>query len=176
MGGIGSTRWGGHLRRQTVEEGYRLSTNPLFATVKGGCKSGGWLSWTRTRMGVQETVARIRYVYYPQPAPGRLRFRYTVHRRSPIDMDYVVNLETTVPHFDGVRWWFRCPLIFNKQSCGRRCGKLYLPAGSTKFGCRQCHDLTYQSCQESHEFDRLFRTVASISGHRFEDVKKILAN
>src|SRR5437667_350708 len=39
------------------------------------------------------------------------------------------------------RWWGRCP-------CGRRVGKLYLPAGATRFACRHCHGLTYTSCQE----------------------------
>jgi pyruvate-formate lyase-activating enzyme len=26
--------------------------------------------------------------------------------------------------------------------------KLYLPPGSRYFGCRHCHNLTYQSCKE----------------------------
>jgi hypothetical protein len=33
--------------------------------------------------------------------------------------------------------------------CGRRVGKLYLPPGGRYYGCRQCHDLTYTSCQQS---------------------------
>jgi hypothetical protein len=33
-------------------------------------------------------------------------------------------------------------------------GKLYLPPGGKFFGCRQCYDLTYESCQRSHKYDR----------------------
>jgi hypothetical protein len=35
-------------------------------------------------------------------------------------------------------------------------GVLYLPRGEKYFGCRKCHDLTYQSCQEAHRTDPLF--------------------
>jgi hypothetical protein len=32
---------------------------------------------------------------------------------------------------------------------------LYLPPGGKFFGCRQCYDLTYESCQRSHKYDRV---------------------
>jgi len=52
----------------------------------------------------------------------------------------------------------------NGRGCGRRVGKLYLPPGGRYFGCRQCHDLTYTSCQESHRYDRLFGRLAADTG------------
>jgi hypothetical protein len=52
-----------------------------------------------------------------------------------------IRLTTTQPHFGGQRFWFVC-------GCGRRSGRLYLPAGETLFRCRLCCDLTYQSAQE----------------------------
>ncbi|MCI0625457.1 MAG: hypothetical protein L0387_28065 [Acidobacteria bacterium] len=51
------------------------------------------------------------------------------------------------PNFGGVRWWFRCPLVIKGKPCRRRVGKLYLPYGRSLFGCRHCHQLTYQSVQ-----------------------------
>jgi hypothetical protein len=56
----------------------------------------------------------------------------------------VARLETTEPHFGGVRWWFSCP------QCGKRCKKLYLPPGQWEIGCRLCHNLTYRSAQTAH--------------------------
>ncbi len=53
------------------------------------------------------------------------------------------------------RWWFACPLVVNGRACGRRVRMLYLPPNGRYFGCRGCHDLTYRSCQESHQYDRL---------------------
>jgi hypothetical protein len=52
-----------------------------------------------------------------------------------------IPLTTTRPHLGGERFWFVC-------ECGRRAGRLYLPAGQTVFRCRLCCDLTYQSAQE----------------------------
>ncbi len=38
-------------------------------------------------------------------------------------------------------------------------GKLYYPPGGIYFGCRQCYKLTYESCQESHKYDGLWRSM-----------------
>jgi hypothetical protein len=32
---------------------------------------------------------------------------------------------------------------------------LYLPPGGEVFGCRHCYGLTYESCQQSHKYDRV---------------------
>ena len=34
-----------------------------------------------------------------------------------------------------------------RLECGARVKKLYLPPGTRYFGCRRCHDLTYESVQ-----------------------------
>ncbi len=52
----------------------------------------------------------------------------------------VLPMVTTVPHFGGERYWFRC-------DCGRRMGRLFLPEGKQEFLCRRCLDLTYRSVQ-----------------------------
>ena len=66
-------------------------------------------------------------------------------------VDYHVDLTTTpMPDGIGCRFWFCCPILIDGQQCGRRVGKLYLPPGAKYFGCRHCHDLTYSSCQLSH--------------------------
>jgi hypothetical protein len=87
---------------------------------------------------------------------------------------YPVELETTHPHFGGLRWWFLCPLVVRGQACSRRVGKLYLPPSARYFGCRNCHDLTYTSCQESHQYDRLYRHMARDLGWNIATVKSAL--
>lgn len=70
-----------------------------------------------------------------------------------------IPLSATRPHFGGGRFWFLC-------GCGRRSGKMYLPAGQTAFRCRPCYDLTYQSAQQhSKRWDKLrpiFEGLASV--------------
>ena len=73
--------------------------------------------------------------------------------RGSEDISTAIRLHTTRPNFGGRRWWFECPLLVGDRECGRRAGKLYLKG--RYFGCRDCHDLTYQSCQESHRFDEI---------------------
>lgn len=78
------------------------------------------------------------------------------HRwRGQEDVQVPVRLQTTPTQFGGSRWWFTCPLVVRGVACNRRVGKLHLPPGAKLFGCRQCHDLTYQSCQEAHQVERL---------------------
>ncbi|MCD6174183.1 MAG: hypothetical protein J7K65_00255 [Planctomycetes bacterium] len=63
---------------------------------------------------------------------------------------------TTTPYFyGGVRYWFLCPAVVDGVLCEDRVGKLYLPPGGKLFGCRQCYGLTYESCRQSHKYDRV---------------------
>ena len=78
------------------------------------------------------------------------------------DYKYSIPIQTTQPHFGGVRYWLTCPLVSNGNPCNRRVGKLYLPPGGHYFGCRHCYDLTYRSCQDSHKFDRLYEEMAEM--------------
>jgi hypothetical protein len=72
------------------------------------------------------------------------------------DVNICVRLGATPTQFVGRRGWFICPLIVRGIPCNRRVAKLYLPPGAKYFGCRECHDLTYRSCQEAHQAERLF--------------------
>jgi hypothetical protein len=87
---------------------------------------------------------------------------------------YTVSLTTTRPHFGGLRWWFLCPLSVEGRPCGRRVAKLYLPPAGRHFGCRHCYRLTYTSCQESHQFDGLYRRMALELGVDFAEARRAL--
>jgi hypothetical protein len=77
---------------------------------------------------------------------------------------YSVLLTATRPPHAGMRWWFVCPLSIHGGPCGRRVGKLYLPAHARYFGCRHCHDLTYRSCQTSSKPPAFLRRLAVEAG------------
>lgn len=114
----------------------------------GGCRSGV-ISWSN-RYG--EQIASIGVTVCTVDGESYARFQYTNTRRATGETttcDYKVRLVTTPCHLGGVRWWFICPLTTNGRYCGRRVGKLYCPRGGTYYGCRHCHDLSYESCNES---------------------------
>ena len=66
-----------------------------------------------------------------------------------------IQITTTPCHYGGVRHWFLCPAAADGVLCENRVGVLYLPPGAKVFGCRQCYGLTYESCQQSHKYDRV---------------------
>ncbi|MGE3511471.1 MAG: hypothetical protein AB7N65_21585 [Vicinamibacterales bacterium] len=165
MGGTGSGRWGWHSKKTTVEACLILAAGRLARDRVITRSSGtGWLSWTNTATG--ERTASAGYSREMHEDQVILWLRYTTTRRNgkKHDIEERVELQTTPSAVGGVRWWFTCPLVVNGRSCERRVGKLYLPPGSRYFGCRHCHDLTYTSCQESHQYDRLFGELAEATG------------
>lgn len=92
---------------------------------------------------------------------GILRLYYTArvqrgHGSSVLLEIAVVTMPLT---YGGVRRWFRCPVIGQGgMPCARRCRIVYLPPSAWVFGCRQCHDLAYES-QRLSPVDRIVRRV-----------------
>lgn len=141
--------------RWTVEECKSITVKFLntYGYFDGGVHSGG-MAWTRNG----ERTGSIGFVVSTARGDEYIRFQYTQTDRSSgekTDLDYTVRLVSTPCHFGGRRWWFICPLIINGQPCIHRVGALYL-AGGKYFGCRHCHNLTYESSKESHKFDRMW--------------------
>lgn len=148
MGGPGSgnwQRWQG--KKLTVEESIVVSMKDLRKRLYAG--ASGSLTWTWAS-GNKLSIGY--FVTESDEAPiVTLHYRW----RDSEDVRIPVRLGTTPTQFGGRRWWFICPLIVRGITCNRRAGKLYLPPGAKYFGCRKCHDLTYQSCQQAHRFERL---------------------
>jgi len=139
--------------KTTVERCATLDVNRL---AKAGALQVGVRGNVRLGDGEGASVAfRTR----AGPAGGRLlQISYALPGSSegdPEDVVIPIRLQTTRPHLGGVRWWFTCPLISNGVACERRMAKLYLPPRDRLFGCRTCHDLTYRSCQQAHQTERL---------------------
>lgn len=148
MGGIGSGDWYRYGRKATVEQSLILPVSSFRRRLFVG--TTGVLTWS-WKTGEKSSV---RYCVTGDNEQWIVTFTY--RWRATDDVRLPVRLQPTPTQFGGRRWWFTCPLLAGERACKRRVGKLYLPPGQKFFGCRQCHDLTYQSCQEAHQTERLF--------------------
>ena len=139
--------------RNTVEEcrSFDIPWLSRHGYFQGGFRSGV-IQWKNaagevtSSIGIEVTVGDF------GASAGYARLSYTETSRwskEKKDLDYTIELVTTPCNFGGYRFWFICPLIVDGYPCRRRVGKLYLPPGGTYFGCRHCHNLTYE-CQKEH--------------------------
>ncbi len=153
MGGLGSGTWDRYDTKATVEECPSLDVGKLKRQGVLAPGSRGSLSWTYCGGGESSVRYSVNFV------DGLEReFRLYYRWNDGKDLAYSIRLQATEPHLSGLRWWFICPLIKCNVPCARRVTKLYLQG--RYFGCRTCHDLTYRSCQESHQEERLVGSVA----------------
>ncbi|MCG2777913.1 MAG: hypothetical protein L6406_19770 [Desulfobacterales bacterium] len=166
MGGYGSGRSWGFSKKNTVEDCRNLDINRWMreGIVKPNTHRFGVWAWYRDK----KKVASIGYESDCDGNSGYIRLFYTWNKTEKVD--YQVPLVTTRPHFGGLRWWFICPIL----GCSRRAGKLYSPPGRKYFGCRECYDLTYTSCQDSHKFDALYEKIAKDVGTTPGFVRRVL--
>lgn len=144
MGGMGSTRWGGHWRKGVVEDCLVLDCCKLMREgVAIREYTTGSLSWSCPGDGEKRGSVGF-YIKSLDMGGFVFHLLYTVTRGDETqDVDIPIRLQATHPHYGGVRWWFTCPLILNGVACNRRVQKLYLPPGGNYFGCRHCHRLSY---------------------------------
>ena len=173
MGGFGSGNRYHYWRsskKTTVEECLCLNASAWMRAgiLRAGVgRVGSWV-WTY-QSGKQFPIYYAVETSDKAEPLVRLSYSWTWNGSGPTESaSYTVHLTTTRPQFGGLRWWFLCPLTVNGRPCNRRVGKLYLPTPARYFGCRHCHDLTYTSCQESHQFDALNRHIADNMGVDFE--------
>ncbi len=153
MGGYGSGRLNGAWPKTTVESCLVLSAAKLQSDklLRAGMFASGSLTWTRVSTGEQTASVGYHVNTLADQRPV-IRLNYTTTRRAEgqkTDSDYTIGLTTTPLPWGGWRWWFICLLTVSGRACGRRVGKLYLPPRGRYFGCRHCHDLTYESTRRS---------------------------
>ncbi len=119
----------------TLNEWSLLECSDRYTTV----------TWTRSLSGYKDSVGLHVYAGRRDEPYISLQYAHTDHNGGSERYLYNVLMVTTVCNFGGVRYWFLCPL----NNCGRRVAKLYKPPGGKYFGCRHCHDLSYESRNES---------------------------
>ncbi len=147
MGGLGSGIWFRLEKKSTVDESLTLAVWDFRHRIY--LHSSGTFGWTWAG-GNKSSVGY--FVTWGESPTITLHYRW----RDSEDVRIPVHMQTTPTQFGGQRHWFTCPLVVNGVACGRRAGKLHLPPGARYFGCRTCHGLTYRSCQEAHQTERLF--------------------
>ena len=162
MGGVGSGYFGsrGRVRRATVESSLILDVGRLVR--EGLLEAGQQNSGTLTFAFRGNPAWPIQFDVDAQAEDNpQLVVRYPAATGGADLTEHGVALTTTRPRFGGVRWWFICPLIWEKP-CNRRVAKLYIPPTGLYIGCRYCHKLTYSSFQRSHRFDSLCRSISRL--------------
>jgi hypothetical protein len=181
MGGDGSGRWNYHEKRRTVEDTWTLDISAL--SLRGSLSYPLTGTARAIRITGNENVLPVRYSLVEDEEGPSLDLTYT-RQQSTLEALLVpeyterVGLLTSEPVRGGVRWWFTCPATSRGERCRRRVAKLHLPPEGHEFGCRQCHDLTYESSQESHATDGLAASMAmgDRSSPAYEVCKVYLAN
>lgn len=168
MGGYGS---GQHRYGKTTVEDCLSLPSGLIAKhsrdfLKGELKEWdkylggtGSVHWTR---GERESVS---IGYELQEDNGRYTVILKYDAKGLGSVKESVKMESTRLASGGLRWWFRCP------GCGKRVGILY--CRYALFRCRGCHELTYRSCQESHKYDGIYRSLATQTGYPFDEIKEM---
>jgi hypothetical protein len=152
MGGFGSGDWADlYLRKTSVEQCMTISAKKLneFGFFAGD--KSGVITWTNA-FGEKTGEVKIQSVMGGNGNTTYLELEiggFVTSRQK-------IELISTVCNYGGIRYWFLCPAVKDEVYCGNRVTKLFLPPGGSVFGCRQCYDLTYQSCQESHKYDKVF--------------------
>ncbi len=148
MGGDGSGRWRSEQRKMTVDESLTLDLDYLQREgllTPGVSQSFVWHLGSKYAASIS---------YHVEREHKMLVLNYSVSAKRVTE-----NIRTEIPllytpaYFGGVRYWLTCPL----DKTGRKLSILYLPPGKKYFGCRQCHNLTYMSCQDSPPFGRDYR-------------------
>jgi LSD1 subclass zinc finger protein len=172
MGGSGSTRWLTHSRKWRVEECLTLPIGLLIRdrTILPGVMATGGLKWTWTSGKSSSSVSYTVNTLVPGDERLCLQYRRT---RTGEDIEQRIDLTTTPLPWGGLKWWFLCPRCWSGLGSLRR-RKLYLPPGATHVGCRQCYDLTYESSQEAHRFDAMYRSMAAEIGGDWKDIRDML--
>ena len=159
---MGSTRWRNYKKKRCVEDALAISIHPLqkhiSVVAQTGQASQGTLLLT---VDGQPTKAAIYIDLTKNGDSVAMRLRYGISGDTQREFDYTIALEgmtsNLIPEATG-RWYFVCP------QCEQRRTKLYLPLEATTFACRRCHNLTYRSCQEEHQFDGLLKAASRNMG------------
>ena len=174
MGGFGSGDWADVAKRKTAVElcmsisAKSLKDNGFFAENKSGA-----ISWTNE---FSELIGSVKIQSFVNGNGNKTHIELAIE--GFVTSRQKIGLTTTPCNYGGWRWWFVCPLVKNGIYCGNRVTKLFLPPAAEFFGCRQCYDLTYESCQRSHKYDRVLEHIPEdldLSGLRINQVLRLAA-
>ena len=148
MGGFGSGRKGGY---GTTDGALTLDLVQCvrLGQFRPGAHVQGTIAWVMSndgrRIGSVSYSANMR-----DPKDAWVRLMYsTTHKGKAVDLDYRIELTTTVPHFGGVQWWFICPMSGHRVRC------LHSVGHCERFAGRRFLRLGYKGQRETWSDQRL---------------------
>lgn len=127
MGGIGSTRWGWHTKRLTVESCFFLQVKP-GGQVLGTAPVGTW------RIDQVRLAGSLFLMLRDEQDGCRVRDQ--------------IEVSIWTPRFGGHSLFLLCP------KCRKKFRKLFSPPRTASYRCRRCWNLAYESSQDAHRWDR----------------------
>ena len=146
MGGSGSGGWCRWNNKSVVSSYLEISVSRMviWGKIQQGNITNGNLHWSMRGEKFAEISCNVNT--WDSPPTMTLRYTNTSGRTGEkTELNYPVYLTTTIPHYGGVRWWFLCPA----KGCGKRVGNIY---GGKIFACRTCHNLAYESQNQTAPF------------------------
>ena len=153
MGGFGSGKWMDVCKRKaSVEICQELSIKQLRENGFLDCNKNGVIEWKNAAGEVVFSAAVESFITVANAKTSFLVVRSGVLSTGVQKIELIEH----PCNYGGVRYYFACPAVTDGVYCGNRITKLFIPPAGSVFGCRQCYDLTYQSCQESHKYDKVF--------------------
>lgn len=175
MGGFGSGRWNNYSKKRTVEDCWMIDLASFPLNGPDTQPTCGVLMATKFNSAGIPLPVHYTFVEEDEEALY-LDLTYPVERGSPEDAKEHIKLLSTPPNYGGLRWFLSCPFTTEGERCANRVGKLYLPPGERRFGCRECHDLTYRSSQENHKYDSLYKLWAGErEGETFDMIRRVFS-
>lgn len=179
MGGMGSGRIFFN-KKLTVLDGLTLNINNMgFTRERDFIEAwkndkfidykNGYVRWTR-----KSDSGKIATAEYNLSGQGDLIKLTLIYTKKEEAINEEISISSTVHKGNGLRFWFLCPLIKNHNYCQNRVSKLYLPNGAKYFGCRECYELTYESCQNSRKLGSFYGLMAEQMGCTVEELKVAL--
>ena len=160
MGGSGSSRWGNYRRKVTVEQCHALDiTELLHQGIFNRPNCIASISFKgKPRLTGEENFDIIIEADTSDPNKLRIKLKYSIQALDgPLDVEEDIRLNHSKPHYGGIRFWFKCPIVKKGEFCGKRSSKLFLPPGQMYFGCRSCYDLTYRKAQQHDKTSEKYR-------------------
>lgn len=142
MGGSGSSRWRGHIRKTETDECFRLSVSPYRPKLRKIDRDSysytiHAYSWILTGRSIPQIKLDIGYS--GSSISAWLRYDIARMDNSTTFERYSIGPAWTQLKKNLKQWWWICPV------CQHRCVHLYLPPGESLFACRRCHNLAYPS-------------------------------
>jgi len=114
-----------------------------------GLETEGIVKWTSIATGEVLLAGTLR-ITQPHGNCHLLELMLLSSKAEGPPLKQQIWLHSTFQHRGGV-WWFSCPHQTKDGHCGQNTATLYSPLPGWPFRCRECYDLTYQSCRDSNK-------------------------